>query len=312
MLALFKDRIFLLYIILFGLSAWVLRNQYPMEDLFTGSVILGIIFPMLSWLISRNAKPLYRDKPLQWREPVVLLFVIVYITIWLTWGTGWVSRNTPAVIRDNAQAKYIFDIIKKLIVFVIIPCWIYHLKYGFNLKDFGAGFSIREMASKKSLIILAGAGIPLLLFQYYLGGGAAPIREGKFSASQMLIGFPLLFISLVIEVGLVEEFFFRALLQSRLTVWLRSPRAAILVSGLIFGLAHVPGLWLRGASSLEGLSPDAGIDAILAVAIVNLSIAGIFMGIIWHYTRNLWLIMFIHALVDLLPNFGEFVKLFNL
>jgi len=312
MLALFKDRIFLLYIFLFGISIWFLRNQYPVEDVLSSTLILGIFFPLLAWVLSRNATPLYRDKPLQWREPVVILFIIFYITIWLTWGTGWVSRNIPAIIGDNAQAKYIFNTIKKLVVFVIIPCWIYHLKYGFNLKDFGAGFSIRELASKKSLIILAGVGIPMLLFQYFLGGGAAPIREGKFSAYQMLIGFPLLFISLVIEVGLVEEFFFRALLQSRLTVWLRSARGGILVGGLIFGLAHVPGLWLRGASSLEGLSPDAGIGAILAVAVVNLSIAGIFIGVIWHYTKNLWLVMIIHALVDLLPNFGEFVSIFHI
>ena len=152
----------------------------------------------------------------------------------------------------------------------------------------------------------------MFLFQYFLGGGSAPLREGKFSAMQMVLGFPLLFISLVVEVGLVEEFFFRALLQSRLEVLFKSATAGIIVSGLIFGLAHVPGFLLRGASSLEGLNDSAGWPAILAVAFVNLSIAGIFLGIIWHYTRNLWLVMVIHALVDLLPNLGEFVRTFGL
>jgi membrane protease YdiL (CAAX protease family) len=38
-----------------------------------------------------------------------------------------------------------------------------------------------------------------------------------------------------------------------------------------------------------------------AVAVVNLSIAGIFIGIIWHYTRNLWLILIIHALLICSP-----------
>ena len=95
-------------------------------------------------------------------------------------------------------------------------------------------------------------------------------------------------------------------------MWLRSAKGGILVSGLIFGLAHVPGLWLRGASSLEGLSPNAGIGAMLAIAIANLSVVGIFIVIIWYYTKNLWLVMIIHALVDLLPNFAEFVRLFNI
>ena len=45
-----------------------------------------------------------------------------------------------------------------------------------------------------------------------------------------------------------------------------------------------------------------------AYTIVYMGITGIFLGIIYYKTKNLWLVMAIHAMVDLLPNFPEFVK----
>jgi membrane protease YdiL (CAAX protease family) len=70
----------------------------------------------------------------------------------------------------------------------------------------------------------------ILLFQLFFGNGAKPIREGLITNKQLLIGLPLLFIWLIFEVGLVEEFFFRALVQSRLTVITRSEIGGIILS----------------------------------------------------------------------------------
>src|SRR5580765_2358387 len=108
---------------------------------------------------------------------------------------------------------------------------------------------------------------------------------------------PLTFLWLFIEAGFVEEFFFRAILQSRLAVLLRSEWAAILVGGIIFGLAHVPGLYLRGAES-EGINEQLPVWFWLSYCIANMSIAGIFLGIIWSKTRSLYLVMALHAMVD--------------
>ena len=46
----------------------------------------------------------------------------------------------------------------------------------------------------------------------------------------------------------------------------------------------------------------------MAYAIVVLSVAGIFFGIVWARTKNLFAVMFIHAATDLLPNFKQFVS----
>jgi CAAX protease family protein len=77
---------------------------------------------------------------------------------------------------------------------------------------------------------------------------------------------------------------------------------------LAFGLAHAPGFILRGAGLHEAIGTNPSAVDSIAYAIVVLSVAGIFFGIVWARTKNLFAVMFIHAATDLLPNFKEFVQ----
>ena len=54
----------------------------------------------------------------------------------------------------------------------------------------------------------------------------------------------------------MEEFFFRVLLQTRLSAVLKSKLGGIVLASLIFGLARAPGLYLRTAITQEGLPPQ--------------------------------------------------------
>ena len=128
---------------------------------------------------------------------------------------------------------------------------------------------------------------------------------------QLFIGFPLCFAWLFIEAGLIEEFFFRAVLQSRIAVLLKSNIGGITISGLIFGLAHAPGLYLRGAES-EGVTEQLPFIFWAAYTISAMSLAGIFLGIVWMKTKNIYLVMAIHAMVDLVPNVAEFMKTWHI
>jgi membrane protease YdiL (CAAX protease family) len=125
------------------------------------------------------------------------------------------------------------------------------------------------------------------------------------------VGLPLCFLWLFFEAGLIEEFFYRSILQSRLSVLLRSPTGGIVVSALIFGLSHAPGLYLRGAES-EGIDEQLPLLFWSAYTIAFMSIAGIFLGIVWQRTRNLWVVMALHTMIDLLPNLGNFLKTWGL
>ena len=64
--------------------------------------------------------------------------------------------------------------------------------------------------------------LTILIFQFFMGNGAKNIRDGLITNDQLIIGLPLLYIWLIFEVGLVEEFFFRALMQSRLAAITKS------------------------------------------------------------------------------------------
>jgi membrane protease YdiL (CAAX protease family) len=113
---------------------------------------------------------------------------------------------------------------------------------------------------------------------------------------------------LLLEVGLVEEFFFRALIQSQLAAAFKSEVSGTVLMSLIFGLAHAPGFIFRHAGELEGLGPHpSALDAV-AYSIVVLAVSGITFGVIWARTKNLFVLMLVHAAGDLLPNFGSFIR----
>ena len=111
---------------------------------------------------------------------------------------------------------------------------------------------------------------------------------------------------------MVEEFFFRALLQARLSAWFRSEITGIALMAIVFGLAHAPGFIFRHAGAVEGLGRNpSALDAI-AYSIVILAVSGVFFGIVWARTKNLFALITIHAATDLLPNLAGFVRTWGL
>ena len=172
------------------------------------------------------------------------------------------------------------------------------------------GFSAKVCARCAEVIywLFSSVGGAFLAFQYFVSGGGAAFRREHFTAFQLLLGLPLCFMWLLLEVGLVEEFFFRALVQSQLAAAFKSEVSGIVLMSLIFGLAHAPGFIFRHAGELEGLGAHpSALDAI-AYSIVVLAVSGITFGVIWARTKNLFALMLVHAVGDLLPNFGSFVR----
>jgi uncharacterized protein len=124
----------------------------------------------------------------------------------------------------------------------------------------------------------------------------------------LIVGLPLCFIWLFVEAGLVEEFFFRALVQSQLATAFKSEVSGVVLMSLIFGLAHAPGFIFRHAGEVEGLGPHPGAFDAIAYSIVVLAVSGITFGVVWARTKNLFALMLIHAAGDLLPNFASFAQ----
>ena len=312
MVQVFRHKYLIAVLIIYAAAVAVLNFgfQQPLADSLFFAFIFGICFPMISWLLVRHLTPWLQDRPVFKGEKYILSGLVLFIVWYISYGTGWMNSLIPKSFLAIPWENSFFILVKKFLVFVIIPFFIYRL-YGFSAGDFGLSVRRPGKELSRTLLILVTLSILILLFQLFLGHGGGQLRKGQTSATQFLYGLPLCFVWYFFEVGLVEEFFFRALLQSRLSVWLKSNTGGILISGLIFGLAHAPGLYLRGASS-EGISEQLPFIFWAAYTVSVMSLAGIFLGIIWSKTKNIYLVMAIHAIVDLLPNFGDFIATWHI
>lgn len=311
---LFTNRWFLFAVGLYGASLVALsrRPEFSLPDALLELLIVGVGFSLLAWWTTGHAKPLAIAQHPTPREMLGLAIYVLALSAYLAFGPQTIDSWLPPDWIASDRLRFFATIVKKLIVFVALPFALFGAFCGYSARDFGwqrAG--LHELFRSHLLVVLVVSGA-ILAFQYFLGGGAAPLREGKFTAQQLLLGLPLCFAWLAIEAGLVEEFFFRALLQSRLSAWFRSEVTAVVLMALIFGLAHAPGFIFRHAGIVEGLGANpSALDAI-AYSTVTLAVSGVFFGIIWARTKNLAALIIIHAATDLFPNLSDFVRTWGL
>ena len=271
-------------------------------------VVFGIVFPLIAWLTTRHAVPLSISIRSGAPELIVLIAYVVAVSLYLIGGPQWIDQHLPGGWTNSQQVKSIITLVKKLVVFVVIPFAIFRFCFGYRLRDFGIQRQgLRALCGGHLPVVLA-VGAAFLAFQYFFSGGGASFRREHFTVFQLLVGLPLCFVWLLVEAGLVEEFFFRGLIQSQLATAFKSEISGIVLMSLIFGLAHAPGFIFRHAGELEGLGPNpSALDAV-AYSIVVLAVSGITFGVIWARTKNLFAVMLVHAAGDLLPTFGSFIR----
>lgn len=307
---LYRNRVFITGLLLYGAAFGVLSQNKSFEA--GGAIIVlvlfGVVFPCLAWIATRRAAALSISvRPNGW-EMIVLAAYIIALSLYLIGGPQWIDQHLPRSWVDSARIKFFITLIKKLIVFVAVPFAIFRFGFGYRPRDFGIQLEGLRLLRRNHLPVVLVVGGALFAFQYFLSNGGAAFRHGNFTVYQLLLGVPLCFIWLLFEVGLVEEFFFRALVQSRLAAAFKSEVSGIVLMSLVFGLAHAPGFIFRHGGEMEGLgSSPSALDAI-AYSIVIIAVSGIAVGVIWARTKNLFALMLIHAAGDLLPNFADFIK----
>jgi membrane protease YdiL (CAAX protease family) len=311
---LFMNPWFIFSIVLYMISLLVLsrRTEFSISDPLTELLIFGIGFPILAWWTTKRAKPLPIKVRATSGEMLALVAYVLALSVYLAFGPQAIDSWLPQEWIASDRIRFFITLSKKLLVFVALPLAIFGPIWGYSARDFGfqkAG--LHELCRSHLPVVLVGSGV-LMAFNYFLGGATAPLREGKFSGGPLLIGLPLCFVWLTIEAGLVEEFFFRAFLESRLSAWFRSEITGVVLMALIFGLAHAPGFIFRHAGTVEGLGANpTALDAI-AYTITTLAVSGVFFGVVWARTKNLFALVLIHAATDLFPNLSDFVRIWGL
>ncbi len=260
--------------------------------------VLGCGFSALAWWVTRNSTHLPFAVKRPTNETALLLTYLLPLTAYLTWGRGALARAT---IPEPTQSLVILGI--KLLLFVGIPAMLLGLGWGYR------GRELFPLASPRSHMQAAlWMSVVLVAFQCIFGRGLGEIRQSGLAPATLIAGVPLVYLLLLLEVGLVEEFFFRVLLQSRLALWLRSEVGGIVVMALLFGLAHAPGLYYRSGATQEAVGTHPSWLMAIGYSIVITSVAGFFLGVLWARTRNLLLLMIVHAAGDFIPNFVSMLK----
>jgi uncharacterized protein len=304
-----RNRILIGGLILYACAfAILLKNKsFDATDAVVVLAVFGIVFPLLAWTATRRAIPLSISVKPSKTQLIVLIGYIVVLSVYLVGGPQRIDAHLPSSWTESVRIKFFITLAKKLIVFVAIPFAIFRFGFGYRISDFGLQREgLRALRRSHLPVVLAVSGA-FLAFQYFLSGGGASFRQGHFTPYQLILGLPLCFIWLFIEAGLVEEFFFRALVQSHFAAAFKSQVSGVVLMSLIFGLAHAPGFIFRHAGEVEGLGSNPSPFDAVAYSIVVLAVSGVTFGVIWARTKNLFGVMLVHAAGDLLPNFGSFV-----
>lgn len=290
-----------LYAVLWGGSTAYLAIKgadwsFPIISL----VVFGLAFSGIAWALTRSARP----PAIVVRRPAlelgaILAFLAVYAVGFLGFGMTMVKGVFPP-----GPQQELLVLGAKLIVHVALPALLL-AALGAQLAPLFAARA-RTRAFWLPLLVL-GAILTALLA--VVTPSLKQISGLHPSAITLAWTIPASFIWVALEAGLSEEFLFRAVLQTRLAAVLRSEVGAVVLGAVVFALAHVPGLYLRGAPGVDGYSTDP--LQVAAFTIASLSPIALLFGVLWTRTRSLLLVVLLHGVVDFLPNLADFIPIWS-
>jgi membrane protease YdiL (CAAX protease family) len=259
--------------------------------------VFGVALPLLSLPLTRKAAP----PKITIKRPVlelwsILGFLGVYAVAFLAWGMSATRAALPA-----GREQELLVLAVKLLMHVAAPALLLAALGAKLAPLFDSGLARRGFWP--SLLVLGAIILVLLCF---LSPALGQIEALNVPGATLAWAAPACFIWLGLEAGLCEEFLFRAVLQTRLAAVLKTQAGAVVGGAILFALAHVPGLFLRGHPGVDGYSSDP--VQVISFTVAVLSPVAVLFGTLWARTRSLLLIVLLHAAVDVLPNLPDFVR----
>lgn len=247
----------------------------PMEERLSGFVLyslLGALMIVITWKVPIN--PIKIVAPRQEALAAVGYFVawlILNLTLW------------PAVF---GKSPLLSNGISFWLLLVIVPA-LFLWRRGYRLSDMG--ITRKHLGGNIRATLLAGTVIAAVLLAMTPGGRY--IRSGELPPDQLVRGLLMSFGFAFLLAGFHEEFFFRAVLQTRLSNAMNSKLSGLFITTLILSLYHLPFALYRGSGA-----PSFGYA--LASVFIDPVFGGLVVGVLWLRTRNLLAPVFIHSLID--------------
>ncbi|HEX7373809.1 MAG TPA: CPBP family intramembrane glutamic endopeptidase [Steroidobacteraceae bacterium] len=306
MLKALANRSLWLFLAVYGAAvAWLASSGQSLEDVLGAGLILGIGLPLAAWIACLGMPA--PEPPQAWEpgDGRLLLLLVAWIILFLAFKGPlldiFVSPGADPRLRDTVNTAL------KIAAFVAIP--------GALIGWQGRGWTQAGQATATiTRIVLAFLLVAAAAFavQFLIGSQFQKLLTGPYASRHLAVGAMFSFVWMSIEAGLVEEFFFRWYLQSRLAAWTGSQLSAVLLGALVFGVAHAPGMILRGAGLEEGLGASPPVMATFAYAITVQGLAGLVFGLLWARTRSFLPLVLLHGFVDALSNTAAFMDTWQL
>ena len=262
----------------------------PVEALFVLGVY-GVAFTALAWWSTRGLERRDISVRRPRAETAFILLYFVVLALFITFGfdvvRGW---------SQDEGVQWAAIVAAKLVSFVLVPFLLMRGLFGYGVRDF---VDVRAglRGHWRPLVVV---GLALVAFQLVFGRAGRELPALEASPATLSVATSLALARMTVEAGVVEEFFFRVLMLERLAKLLRSGAWALVITSLLFGLAHAPGLYLRPELTGEGLG-DSSLLIAVGYSVVVLSVAGFLFGTLWLRTRNLLLVALLHGLNDCIP-----------
>lgn len=281
-----------LYLLLavFFVSAWAL-TAYERE--FGESVGGLIVFGSLGLLmipVTRGIKPHIT----QIAEPKFeALFWSGYFLLWLALNFAlWPSFFGTSGYLSNGLSFWG--------LLVVVPFFLLWRK-GSRWKDLG--LSGENFGANLRTALIAGAIVVALLV--FLTPGGRYIRGPEAEFWPVTQGLAITFLFSLLAAGFHEEFFFRAILQTRLARALNSEVTGIALSTLLFGIYHLPFRYYKGAMAGDWTYA-------LGICFTETIFAAFILGILWARTRSLLAPVLVHTLIDTISGLPMIMEAFHL
>jgi membrane protease YdiL (CAAX protease family) len=259
--------------------------------------IFGLGLSGIAWLLTRGANaPRIEVEHPRIEAGAVLLYLAFYAIAFTGFGMSWARQAFPP---GPEQETLVLGL--KLLVHVVLPA-ILLIVMGAKLGPITQlGLSGRKFW--RTLIVM---GVIILALVCVITPSLKQISGIPPTLDIMIWAAPLGYLWMTLEAGVTEEFLFRAVAQTRFTAWLNSAWGGVILTSVLFGLAHAPGLFMRGGPGVDGWSTDP--LQVIAHTIAVLSPIGLLFGMIYARTKSLLLVILLHGLVDWLPNLADFVE----
>jgi membrane protease YdiL (CAAX protease family) len=259
--------------------------------------IFGLGLSGIAWLLTRDANaPRIEVEHPRIEAGAVLLYLAFYAIAFTGFGMSWARQAFPP---GPEQETLVLGL--KLLVHVVLPA-ILLIVMGAKLGPITQlGLSGRKFW--RTLVVM---GVIILALVCVITPSLKQISGIPPTLDIMIWAAPLGYLWMTLEAGVTEEFLFRGVAQTRFTAWLNSAWGGVILTSVLFGLAHAPGLFMRGGPGVDGWSTDP--LQVIAHTIAVLSPIGLLFGLIYARTKSLLLVILLHGLVDWLPNLAEFVE----